>query len=316
MKKFSPVIILLFAVALILTACSPKTEVPVVEEVIPQQNFLITEGRLMPVNYLDISFPVPGQVIEILVKEGDKVETGQVIAKLDIPYEARVAFSQNQLEVQNAQIALDELKKNAELNLAQSKLDVFNAQTQADEAQEDFDADDSEENQLRLDVALKTLELASDKLATLEEGKGIDQDRLKAAETRLTTAMTALLTAQNVIDNHELKSNVSGTVVRLNVKLGDRINAGVPVMTIADLDTWVIKTDNLTEINVVAVKVSQKVEVVLDAMPDKTFNGEVTQIAMVSEEKRGDTTYTATIKLDQVDPLMLWGMTAAVTFLP
>ncbi len=89
----------------------------------------------------------------------------------------------------------------------------------------------------------------------------------------------------------------------------------LPVMTIADLDTWVIKTDNLTEINVVAVNVGQKVEVVLDAMPDKTFNGEVTQIAMVSEEKRGDTTYTATIQLDQNDPLLRWGMTAMVQFL-
>lgn len=316
MKKLSSILLLFSVVALILSACSPQAEEPVVADLTPLQNNLITEGQLMPANYLDISFGVPGQVIEILVKEGDTVETGQIITKLDIPYEARVAFAQSQLEVQNAQIALDDLKKNAELNLAQSKLDVFNAQTQVDEAQEDFDADESEENQLKLDVALKTLELAKEKLATLEEGEGIDPDRLQAADTRLTSAMTALLTAQNVIDNHELKSNVSGTVVKIHVKLGDRINAGLPVMTIADLDNWVIKTDNLTETNVINVKAGQKVQVVLDAMPEKTFNGEVTQIAMVSEEKRGDTTYTATIKLDQVDPLMLWGMTAAVTFLP
>jgi hypothetical protein len=37
---------------------------------------------------------------------------------------------------------------------------------------------------------------------------------------------------------------------------------------------------------------------------------------MVYEEKRGDTTYTATIVMDQNDPLLRWGMTAAVQFIP
>ncbi len=63
-------------------------------------------------------------------------------------------------------------------------------------------------------------------------------------------------------------------------------------------------------------RIGQKVEVVLDALPDQSFSGQVTHIDMVYEEKRGDTTYTATIVLDQLDPQMRWGMTAAVQFLP
>jgi len=105
-------------------------------------------------------------------------------------------------------------------------------------------------------------------------------------------------------------------VAKINIQPGDRINAGLPVMKLADFGNWKIETDNLTEINVVNVQVGQKVEVVLDAMPEKTFEGEVTQIDMVFEEKRGDTTYAATIQLNQNDPLMRWGMTAAVQFLP
>ncbi|MBW6474048.1 MAG: efflux RND transporter periplasmic adaptor subunit [Anaerolineaceae bacterium] len=316
MKKLSVIFVLLSAVALVLAGCSPKTEEPVVANTTPQPNYLITEGRLMPANYLDISFSVPGQVIEVLVKEGDTVEAGQVIAKLDVPYEAMVAFSQSQLEVQNAKIAVDEIKKNAAFNLAQLKLDVFTAQTLLDEAQDEFDADESEENQLKLDLALKTLELAQEKLVTLEKGNGIDPARLQAAETRVTTAMTAMLTAQNVIDQHELKSTVTGTVAKINFQPGDRINAGVSMMTLADFGNWEIKTDNLTEINVVNVQVGQKVEVILDALPEQTFSGQVSHIDMVYEEKRGDTTYTATIALDQMDPQMRWGMTAAVQFLP
>ena len=102
----------------------------------------------------------------------------------------------------------------------------------------------------------------------------------------------------------------------LQIEPGERIAAGVPVMTVVDFSNWQIKTDNLTEINVVNVEVGQKVEVVLDALPDKTFNGEVSQISRVYEEKRGDVTFTTTITLSQTDQQMRWGMTAAVTFLP
>jgi multidrug resistance efflux pump len=316
MKKLLVLFSLLLVVTVAISGCSPKTEEPIVTEGSISQNYLIAEGRLMPANYLDQSFSVPGQVLEVLVKEGDAVELGQVIAKLDVPYDAMVAFSQNQLEVQNAQIALDNLKKNADLNLAQAKLDVFNAQTVLEEAKEDFDAEDSEENQLKLTVADETLKIAEDNMTNLVKGNGINPNQLNAAESRVTTAMTAMLAAQAIIDNHQLKSNATGNVASINLKVGERVAVGVPVITYADFANWEIKTDNLTEIDVVEIKIGQKVEVVLDAISEKTFEGVVTDIGLVYEEKRGDTTYTVTIVLDQSDPLMRWGMTAAVQFLP
>lgn len=316
MKKLSLLFSLIIIAALGISGCSPKTEETLPTEVVLQQRFLIAEGRLMPANYLEQSFSIPGQVLEILVSEGDNVQIGQVIAKLDVPYEAMVAFSQAQLEVQNAQIALSDLKKTAELNLAQAELDVFNATNSLEEAQEDFDAQDNEENQLKRNVAEKSLAYAEQKLADLKKGNGVDSEKLKAAESRVTTAMTALLAAQSVIDNHQLKSNASGTVAKLNLKVGDRISIGTPVVVYADFANWIVKTDNLTEINVVEIKNGQKVDVVLDALPEKTFTGEVNDIDLVFEEKRGDVTYTVTIKLNQNDPLFRWGMTAAANFLP
>ena len=52
----------------------------------------------------------------------------------------------------------------------------------------------------------------------------------------------------------------------------------------------------------------------LDALPDVTLKGEVTNINARFEEKRGDITYTVTVLLTETDPLMRWGMTAAVRF--
>ena len=90
----------------------------------------------------------------------------------------------------------------------------------------------------------------------------------------------------------------------------------MPVMTLADYSAWLVKTDNLTELEVARISLGQKVQVALDALPEMTLEGEVTHINARYEEKRGDITYTVTIRLAQTDPQMRWGMTASVTFLP
>lgn len=107
---------------------------------------------------------------------------------------------------------------------------------------------------------------------------------------------------------------MDGTVAGLSLQAGQQVGAGAPVLTLADFSTWIVKTENLTELEVSEVEVGQKVEVVLDALPGITMAGEVSHISTRFEEKRGDVTYTATIKLEQVDPRMRWGMTAAVRF--
>jgi HlyD family secretion protein len=86
------------------------------------------------------------------------------------------------------------------------------------------------------------------------------------------------------------------------------------VVTLGDFTQWVVKTNNLTEIEVVRLQDGQTAEVVLDALPDVTLTGKVTKIASVFVESRGDITYTVTVTLDQSDPRARWGMTAQVTF--
>jgi multidrug resistance efflux pump len=96
--------------------------------------------------------------------------------------------------------------------------------------------------------------------------------------------------------------------------VGEQVTAGQPVLTLADFSTWVVETDNLTEIDVVKIAPGQGASIVLDALPDKTLRGEVSEIGTVFEEKRGDITYTVDVTLLDGDPLARWGMTAEVTF--
>jgi len=75
-----------------------------------------------------------------------------------------------------------------------------------------------------------------------------------------------------------------------------------------------IETDNLTEIEVVDVAVGQVVSIVPDALPGVTHSGTVETIDDFFVEKRGDVTYTARIRLEEIDPRLRWGMTVVVTF--
>ena len=167
-----------------------------------------------------------------------------------------------------------------------------------------------------MEEAAALLKQSEDVLQKLEDGSGIDPDQLAVAEARLASAEAALASAQALVDAHELKSSLAGTITNVALQAGQKIAAGQAVFTIADFSSWVVKTDNLTEMDVVNVEVGQKVSVRLDALPGQSLSGEVTHISLFSEEKRGDTTYTVSVVLDQSVPQMRWGMTAAVQFNP
>jgi multidrug resistance efflux pump len=139
---------------------------------------------------------------------------------------------------------------------------------------------------------------------------------LASAQARLATAEANLAAAKAAFEDAELKTPISGTVADLKLKVGEQASPGQPAVTLAEFERWVVKTNNLTETDVVRVKVGQAAEVVLDALPEVALKGTVTAISPVFVESRGDVTYTVTIELIDADPSMRWGMTAQVTLAP
>jgi multidrug resistance efflux pump len=315
MKKLSMFFVVMAAAVLVLTACSPKTAQPAAAAP-SQPDVLIAEGRLLPVNSMDQSFSTPGQVAEVLVKDGEMVKAGQVLARLAGAPEAQTALARARQELLAAQQALDGLKTSADLHMVQGQLAVVMAQKELDKAQVRYAADNTGENKALLDEATAKLNLVQDAQTKLEAGAGIDPDQRAAFEARLVSAQAAAASAQSMVDSAELKSSLDGTVVSSSLQVGQKVAAGQPGFTVADFSSWVVKTNNLTEMGVVKVKVGQKVSVSLDALPGQALSGEVTDIKRLYEEKRGDITYTVSAVLNQTDPQMRWGMTAAVQFIP
>jgi len=160
------------------------------------------------------------------------------------------------------------------------------------------------------------LKLASDKLSLMMENTGLDPRALEVTMAQLQAANASQAAAQANVEAAVLKAPVAGTVVDLDLKPGQLVSAGVPVITISDFSNWLVRTENLAEINISKVSLGQAVDVVFDSLQEQTFKGSVTHINSRYEEKRGDITYTVTIQLNEADPQLRWGMTAAVFFLP
>lgn len=163
-----------------------------------------------------------------------------------------------------------------------------------------------------LAVAQANVAEAQKEVAILSNGP--DPDLVAAAQARITAAETTLFAAQTALTDSELVAPIAGKVVDLNIKNGEWAESGQPVMVITDDSAWLVETDDLTEIEVPQVYLGQPVIVTPDALPDMELAGVVETIKDLSEEKRGDVTYTVTIRLDKSDPRLRWGMTVAVAF--
>jgi multidrug resistance efflux pump len=294
-----------------LVACGSA---PQEEVMVETPRVIIAEGRLLPVSVLDLSFTVSGQVDEVLVTDGESVRKDQVLARLVDSAQAQSALASAQQDALASQQALDDYKAAAQVNLAQAQIEAILAGKRRTTALNNFNASRSRETTARLDEADGNLAIAEAALKRIEENDGLDPERLNTLEARLNAAEAAVASAQAAIDALELKAPMAGTVADVRIIHGQRVQPGEVVMAVADFSEWVVETDNLTETEVVALSVGQSVDIVLDALPDVALQGEVARINQRFEEKRGDITYTVTVVLKETDPLMRWGMTAAVRF--
>src|SRR4030042_5656245 len=85
-----------------------STPVPTVEA----SNSVISQGNLVPKDYMYLAFPAGGHVSEVLVKQGERVTAGQVLASLGDREQYQANVTASQLEVENAQQSLDDLNTN------------------------------------------------------------------------------------------------------------------------------------------------------------------------------------------------------------
>ncbi|HEY84025.1 MAG TPA: HlyD family efflux transporter periplasmic adaptor subunit [Chloroflexi bacterium] len=150
--------------------------------------------------------------------------------------------------------------------------------------------------------------------AALAQAKaGPTAEQIAVAEAGVQQAEAALQQTRLALDKLALSAPFDGEAVSVNIEVGEIAAPGVPVVNLADLSTWQLETDDLTELDVVKVTAGQSVDVKFDALPGETFKATVKQIKPRSQTKAGDVTYTVVIELDDAsDSRLRWGMTAFV----
>jgi HlyD family secretion protein len=104
-----------------------------------------------------------------------------------------------------------------------------------------------------------------------------------------------------------------GTITAVYADPGDPVAFGQPLINIATTQKLQVQTIDLTELNVVKLKIGQNVDVVMDALPDLVLTGHITKIGMEAVDYRGDVTYPVLIDLDDHESRLRLGMTAEVT---
>ena len=354
MKKIIPLTIFVLFLLASLSACGssaqtakePSATLPAATD----SSEIIAEGRLEPVRFINLALNTNGLLTEVLSAEGDQVEAGQVIARLENAQaktlESAQADTVQELTaaygaVRDAQYQLDNFDVPSDFSKMTPIQAVKTTLEKLNKARDNFEpyknlsdkwlAPDKREIDTGVyrDVA-KRYKMELDD-AWADYRKAIQwlnlESNLETAQARLALAQKDYENLQDpafsedtagartALANAEVRAPIAGTITRLDLKVGEFVAAGQPVVTIADLSSWIVKTTDLTEIDVVNVSKGQPAELTFDAMPDIIFKGSVLSIGQSFSENQGDIVYEVTILLDDKNPVMRWGMTAEVKFI-
>ncbi|MGD8402475.1 MAG: efflux RND transporter periplasmic adaptor subunit [Anaerolineales bacterium] len=164
-----------------------------------------------------------------------------------------------------------------------------------------------------------TLESANADLAQAQKeydmlSSGSDGDEKALAEAQFEAARANLAAARAALEDVELHAPFDGTVAGLKVKSGETVTPGQVAISVADFSGWIVKTTDLTELDVVKIEEGQNVTITLDAIPDEELQGKVKSISQNYAEQQGDVVYEVTVELTESLHNMRWGMTAVVKF--
>jgi multidrug resistance efflux pump len=137
---------------------------------------------------------------------------------------------------------------------------------------------------------------------------GPNADQLALAEANLDAALDAL-------DGYVITAPFDGVVADVGIRVGEQVSPETRAVSLADFDSWVVETSDITELEIVKIAEGLPVSIEVDALPDVTLDGEVMEISQSSILQGGDVLYTVRIRVDEVDPRVRWGMTVELTFL-
>lgn len=164
--------------------------------------------------------------------------------------------------------------------------------------------DEVEQGLLDADLAIAEARLddAQREWERVKDGPALDD--IAAAEARLEAARANMELAQ-------INAPFGGTVTSVEIKRGDQVSTGSVAFGLADFSPLLVDVQ-LSEVDINRIQVDQPVQLVFDAILDRTYEGVVVELGLVGSSIQGVVNFPITIELIEPDGLVKPGMTAAV----
>lgn len=226
-------------------------------------------GKIQPKSLVNISAQTPGRVTELAVNEGDRVKKGQFLLQID-PIALRTQVDSGEASMQAVADALDQMRQSVETARVQLDLLKVTLKRQQDLWKRQLVTRDA------LDKAENDVQSAE---STLQER----EKTARSQESRLKQERAGVESAKYNLSLVRMESTIDGIVTKRNIQQGETAmigtmnNAGTVLLTLADMS--VIQAEiEVDETNVPSVKIGQIGKITVDAIPDRSFKGHVSEI--------------------------------------
>jgi HlyD family secretion protein len=242
-------------------------------------------GKIQPKRLVNISADTSGRVVDLAVNEGDRVKKGQFLLQID-PRSLRTRVDSGAASLSAASAALEQQRQSvqtARVQLEQARRNYARQQELWKEQLTTRENLDKSENDLR---AAESALTERERLVEAQSAR-IDQER------------ASLENARYDLSKVRIESPIDGIVTRRNIQEGETAiigtmnNPGTTLLTLADMAVIQAEVE-VDETNIPLVSVGQRAKVTIDALPDKTFSGRITEIGNSPIQSANTTSRQAT----------------------
>jgi len=286
MKRIIPVVILVAAAIAVGVYFYPR----LMKKPAPA-NQLTLSGNIEAHESL-VSFKVPGRIVELPVEEGQQVEQGALLARIeDADTRQKVRIDEASVRVRESDLALtlagtreQEVKasqqtmKDAQADLDQKKLD--NDRAKQLYSKDEISAQDRDLAATALKRAEAIFKAAQQR--TNEAIEGSRKEDIAIAQANLNEAHENLGLSQVNLSYAILHAPSSGVITVRQVELGEVVAPGSPVVTLADLDHIWLRA-YIAETDLGRIRWGQDATVTTDTYPGKQYHGRISFISSVAE---------------------------------
>ncbi len=295
-------------------------------------SFVTANGTVNPVTTVLVGSQITGMIKRLYADYNTQVKKGQLIAEIDPDiFQAQVAQAKAKLE--NAKAAFLNVQAdilNAQSNVEASKANVIKAQVALDDARRNLQrvselfarnliaASDRDAAQTAYDSATAQLAAALAQKKAAEAQLEASKARLESARAQIKQAEAELEMAEVNLKHTRITAPVNGIVISRNVDVGQTVAASLQAPTLftiaQDLTDMQVET-NVSEADIGRVQIGQPATFTVDAFPQLTFQGKVTEIRNAPQTIQNVVTYNVIVRVKNPDLKLRPGMTANVSIL-